>query len=142
MNNEREYPLDWGGHGFELQNMNTTELFPKDLFDKAKDLVENVEVDLNKPLGEHKYEIIYDEMSCYDWGFIINDTWRSGEDSKHPEEDDELLDYLLLKLKEGIKRGTCSFKDLVECFQSEDTVFAKGSCDDCGHSGHKTTWKI
>jgi hypothetical protein len=90
-------------------------------------------------------------MSCYNWGFSINDVWRSGEDFsegdvnksiKRLEEDDELLDYLLLKLKESIKRGTCSFKDLVECFQSDDTEFSKSSCDDCGHSGYKQTWNI
>jgi hypothetical protein len=94
---------------------------------------------------ESKYKIIYDETSCYNWGFTINDVWRSGEVEdgvKQPEEDDELLDYLLLKLKEGIKRGTCSFKDLVECFQSDDTEFSKSSCDDCGHSGYKQTWNI
>jgi hypothetical protein len=94
---------------------------------------------------EHKYTIVYDETSCYGWGFDINGVWRSEEVEKgvkQPEEDDELLDYLLLKLKEGIKRGTCSFKDLVECFQSDDTVFGDDSCEQCGHSGHKTTWKI
>jgi hypothetical protein len=92
-----------------------------------------------------KYKIVYNEMSCYNWGFSINDVWRSGEVDegvKQPEKDDELLDYLLLKLKEEIKRGTCSFQSLVECFQSDDTEFAKDSCDDCGHFGHKTTWNI
>ena len=102
-------------------------------------------------MNETKYKIVYDEMSCYNWGFSINGVWRSGEDFsegdvnegiKRLEEDDELLDYLLLKLKEGIKRGTCSFKDLIECFQSDDTEFAKDSCGDCGHSGHTTTWNI
>ena len=95
--------------------------------------------------GEHKYKIVYNEMSCYGWGFEINDVWRSGEveeGGKQPEEDDELLDYLLLKLKEGIKNNTCSFKDLVECFQYEDTIFDDDSCECCGHSGHKTIWKI
>jgi hypothetical protein len=100
---------------------------------------------------EPKYKIVYDEMSCYNWGFSINDVWRSGEDYsegeledriKQLEEDDELLDYLLAQLKVGIKRGTCSFKDLVECFQSDDTEFSDSSCDDCGHSGHRTTWNI
>lgn len=119
----------------------------KDLLEKAKELTKGVEVDLDKPLEEDapKYTIVYDESSCYDWGFSINGVWRSGEVDegvKQPEEDDELLDYLLQKLKEGIKDGTCSFMNLVECFQSDDTEFAKHSCDDCGHSGHRTTWKI
>jgi hypothetical protein len=96
---------------------------------------------MNKP----KYKIVYDETSCYNWGFSINDVWRSGEVDegvKQPEEDDELIDYLLAQLKEGIKNGTSSFKDLVECFQSDDTDYSKDSCDDCGHSGYRTTWNI
>ena len=68
-------------------------------------------------MSKPKYKIVYDENSCYNWGFSINDVWRSGEVDegvKQPEEDDELIDYLLLKLKEGIKDGTCSFQNLVE----------------------------
>lgn len=108
-----QYPIHWGGHDIDDNN--------------------------------YKYKITYDEMSCYNWGFSINDVWRSGEVEegvKQPEEDDELLDYLLAQLKAGIKRGTCSFKDLVECFQSDDTEFDENSCDDCGHSGYRQTWKI
>jgi hypothetical protein len=96
-------------------------------------------------MSEPKYKIVYDEMSCYNWGFYINDVWRGGErdkDVKSPDEDDELLDYLLQKLKEEIKDGTCSFQSLIECFQSDDTEYDKASCDTCGHSGHKTTWNI
>lgn len=102
-------------------------------------------------MNQPKYKIVYNEMSCYNWGFSINDVWRSGEDFsegevneciKRLEEDDELIDYLLLKLKEGIKDGTSSFKDLVECFQTDDTEYSERSCDDCGHSGYKQTWNI
>ena len=119
----------------------------KEVLDKAKELTEGVEVDLNKPLEDDapKYTIVYDESSCYNWGFSINGVWRSGEVEegvKQPEEDDELLDYLLLKLKEEIKRGTCSFKELVECFQSDDYETDDGYCDTCGHHGGRTTWKI
>lgn len=119
----------------------------KEVLDKAKELIKGVKVDLNKPLEEDapKYTIVYDEASCYDWGFSINGVWRSGEVEegvKQPEEDDELLDYLLLKFKEGIKKGTCSFKDLVECFQYDDYESSDGYCDTCGHHGGTTTWKI
>jgi len=112
-NTINSYPHHWGGHDIEEEDF--------------------------------KYKIVYDEMSCYGWGFSINDIWRSGEVEdgvKQPEEDDELLDYLLVKLKEGIKNNTCSFKDLVECFQSDDREFSTDSCDDCGHSGYRQTWKI
>jgi len=94
---------------------------------------------------EPKYKIVYDEMSCYNWGYSINDVWRSVElesGVKTLEEDDELLDYLLLKLKEGIKRGTCSFKDLIECFQYDDYESSKDYCETCGHHGGRTTWNI
>jgi hypothetical protein len=119
----------------------------KEVLEKAKELTKDVVVDLDKPLEEDepKYTIVYDEASCYNWGFSINGVWRSGEVEegvKQPEEDDELLDYLLLKLKEGIKDGTCSFKDLVECFQSDDYESSDGYCDTCGHHGGRTTWRI
>lgn len=96
-------------------------------------------------MSEPKYVIEYNEQSCYNWGFSINGVWRSGEVEegvKQPEEDDELLDYLLLKLKEGIKGNTCSFQSLVECFQYDDYEYDKDSCEQCGHSGSKTIWKI
>ena len=96
-------------------------------------------------MSKPKYKIVYDENSCYNWGFSINDVWRSGEVDegvKQPEEDDELIDYLLLKLKEGITDGTCSFQNLVECFQSDDYEESKGNCETCGHHGGKTTWNI
>lgn len=94
---------------------------------------------------ETKYEIVYDETSCTDWGFIINDQWRGAErleGVKPPEEDDELLDYVLAKIKEEIKAGHSDFKDLMDCIQPDDTVWPEDSCDTCGHWGHKTIWKI
>jgi hypothetical protein len=96
-------------------------------------------------MSEPKYKIVYDETSCYNWGFFINDVWRGGERDKYvksPEEDDELLDYLLLKLKEEIKRGTCDFKSLLECFQYDDYESNKDYCETCGHHGGTTTWNI
>jgi hypothetical protein len=96
-------------------------------------------------VNKTKYKIVYDETSCYNWGFSINDVWRSGEVDegvKQPEEDDELLDYLLLKLKERIKDGTCSFHSFIECFQYDDHEESKGYCETCDHHGGKTTWNI
>ena len=120
--------------------------FPKETLDKAKELVEGVEVDLDKPLEEdYKYEIIYDETGCTEWGFEVNDQWRGAnrlEGVKSLEEDDELIDYVLAKLKKGIKDGEIDFKDVMECFQEDDHYSPDESCETCGHWGHKTIWKI
>jgi hypothetical protein len=94
---------------------------------------------------EHKYTIIYDEWSCTSWGFEIDGVWRGAERDegvKSPEEDDELLDYTLAKLKEHIKKGYTDFKSVMDCFQTDDFISDEGYCDTCGHSGHKTIWKI
>lgn len=110
-----------------------------------KMLEEELEQLKNKPKydKETKYTIVYDEMSCTDWGFEINGEWRGANSNVTPiEYDDELLDYVLTRLKEEIKGGHSDFKSLMDCFQSEDTEFDKGSCDTCGHSGYKTIWKI
>jgi hypothetical protein len=67
---------------------------------KPRNLEENSTI--KTIMSKTKYKIVYDESSCYNWGFSINDVWRSGEVEagvKQPEEDDELIDYLLLKLK-------------------------------------------
>lgn len=111
------YPLHWGGIDIEKPQ------------------------EANKP----KYEIIYDETSCYNWGFSVNGVWRSGEVEegvKQPEEDDELLDYVLQKLKEDIKNGHTSFKSVMDCLQYEEYEYDKDSCEQCGHSGSKTIWRI
>jgi hypothetical protein len=94
---------------------------------------------------ETKYTIIYDEWSCTEWGFSINYEWRGAnrEDGvKSIEEDDELLDYTLAKLKEHIKKGYTDFKSVMDCFQTDDYISDESSCDTCGHSGSKTIWKI
>jgi hypothetical protein len=92
-----------------------------------------------------KYTIVYDEWSCTNWGFVINEQWRGAERDDGvllPEEDDELLDYVLAKLKEHVKKGYTDFKSVMDCFQTDDFVYDESSCDTCGHSGQKTIWKI
>ena len=79
-----------------------------------------------------KCRIVYDEMSCYNWGFSINGVWRSGEVEegvKQPEEDDELLDYLLLKLKEGIKNGKFLIQKCSSCENFQ--FFPRSFCITC-----------
>jgi len=96
-------------------------------------------------MSEPKYKIVYDEWSCTSWGFSINDVWRGAERDEgvlYPEEDDELLDYVLSKLKQEIKDGNCDFKSVMDLFSDSETKHDDSSCDTCGHSGYKETWNI
>jgi len=54
-------------------------------------------------MSEPKYKIVYDEMSCYNWGFSINDVWRSGEVEAGVKQPEEMMSlsiifYINLKL--------------------------------------------
>lgn len=102
-------------------------------------------INMSEEINNKKYEIIWDESSCYGWCWIINGKQRGGEGSEEnsdPEYDDELLDYVLAKIRHDVKAGYSSFRDLMECLQTEDYISSSGSCETCGHYGGKTIWKI
>jgi hypothetical protein len=87
-----------------------------------------------------KYTIIKDEKSCFGPAWCINDHWL--EEGEYLEDNEELIDYLLIKLKEGIKKRSIDVESLIVCFQCDDYEYDKGSCETCGHFGGKTTWVI
>lgn len=89
---------------------------------------------------EHKYTIIKDEGSCFGPSWCINGEWL--KEGEYLEQNEELIDYLLSQMKEAIKKNQTLVDDLLHCFQYDDYVYNKGSCETCGHYGGKTTWKI
>lgn len=59
--------------------------------------------------------------------------------------DDEIrafIDYLLLKVKEGIMDGTISFNRLIELFQYDKYEEAEHTCEQCGDTVTTTTWNL
>ena len=59
------------------------------------------------------------------------------------EEREELLDYLLAKLKESYQEGGVDLIDIVKMFQYDcDESKDLGTCDTCDHWAHSETYFI
>jgi len=58
------------------------------------------------------------------------------------EEENELVDYLLVKVKEGITNSTISLNALIGLFQYDDYETDEYSCEQCGDSVSRTIYNI
>jgi hypothetical protein len=73
-------------------------------------------------------------------GKIVGDEY---EPNRFPDEEiDELVDYLCIKFKEGLKESTVQLDDLIKCFQPDSWHHDSTSCDQCGDSVSATTWEL
>ena len=78
---------------------------------------------------------------CFGGVWAVDGKHYDTDEGEHPDKDEELIDYLLEKLKEELKNGHTSFDDIINCFQYSDYE-AGSSCETCGHYDGKTTWEI
>lgn len=85
-----------------------------------------------------KYKIV-ETTGCTAFDFSINEKSIS-EYTK--EELDQILDYLFLKVKEGLKENTILFENIVHLFQPDDWEHDPYVCEQCGDSVSTTTWNI
>jgi hypothetical protein len=85
-----------------------------------------------------KYKIV-ETTGCTAFNFTINDEPISDIPEKKQE---EILDYVLGKIKEGINENTILFTDVVTLFQPDDWEHDPNVCETCGDSISTTTWKI
>jgi biotin synthase-like enzyme len=58
------------------------------------------------------------------------------------KEQDEIIDYLLLKIKESYKEHEINLTDLLHLLQYTDYEMIKENCDQCGDSVSITTWEV
>jgi hypothetical protein len=87
---------------------------------------------------ETKYK--FEEVTgCTAFDFVVNDTSLSVLSN---EEIDEILDYLFVKVKEGINDNTILFPDVVKLFQYDDYESDPNICETCGDCRSSMTWKI
>jgi hypothetical protein len=91
-------------------------------------------------MSEPKYTIIKDEKSCFGTVWCLNEKWL--EEGEYMEDNTELVEYLLNKIRDGIKDKSIDIESLITCFHYDDYESDKGSCETCGHFGGKTNWKI
>jgi hypothetical protein len=85
-----------------------------------------------------KYKIV-ETTGCTAFDFSINDKSISEYSEK---ELDEILDYLFVKVKEGIKDNTILFQNVVQLFQYDDYENDPEPCGQCFDTIQTTTWNI
>jgi hypothetical protein len=87
---------------------------------------------------ETKYK--FEEVTgCTAFDFVVNDTSLSVLSN---EEIDEILDYLFVKIKEGINEQAILLEDVVKLFQYDDYEHDPDVCETCGDCRSSMTWKI
>jgi hypothetical protein len=87
---------------------------------------------------ETKYKFI-ETTGCTAFDFTVNEK-RVSELSE--QEYNEMLDYLFVKIKEGIGEQTILFEDIVKLFQYDDYEYDPNQCETCGDYVSSTTWNI
>mgnify|MGYP000356404739 FL=1 len=85
-----------------------------------------------------KYKFV-ETTGCTAFDFTVND--KSLSDIPQNDQD-EILEYLLLKIKEGIKDNTIQLENVVEMFQYDDYEHDDHVCGQCGDTVSTTTWNI
>lgn len=85
-----------------------------------------------------KYKFV-ETTGCTAFDFTVND--KSLSDILENDQD-EILEYLLLKIKEGIKDNTIQFQNVVRMFQYDDYEHDDHVCGQCGDTVSTTTWNI
>jgi hypothetical protein len=87
---------------------------------------------------ETKYKFI-ETTGCTAFNFSVNE--KSVSELSN-EEIDKILDYLFIKVKEGITENTILFNDVVKLFQPTDWHYGTDNCETCGDSVDDITWDI
>lgn len=87
---------------------------------------------------ETKYKFV-ETTGCTAFGFSVN----GKEVSELSEQEyNEMLDYLFVKIKEGINDNTILFTDVVKLFQYDNYEYDDYVCESCGDTTDTTTWNI
>jgi hypothetical protein len=87
---------------------------------------------------ETKYK--FEEVTgCTAFGFYINEQPIS---DIPVEKQEEILDYLLSKIKEGIKENSIQLERVIQLFQYDDYEYDPHVCEQCGDTVSTTTWNV
>jgi len=82
----------------------------------------------------------FEEVSgCTAFDFLVNG--KSLSDITENDQD-EILEYLFLKIKEGIKENSIQFQNVVQLFQYDDYEYDDHVCGQCGDTVSTTIWNI
>jgi len=85
---------------------------------------------------KYKFEEV---TGCTAFNFLVNGNSLS---DIAENDQDEILDYLFVKIKEGIKENTIQLESVVQLFQYDDYEYDDHVCEQCGDTVSTTTWNI
>ena len=85
---------------------------------------------------KYKFEEV---TGCTAFNFYVNEEPISEIPT---EKQEEILDYLFVKIKERVRGNTISFQDVVQLFQYDDYEHDPEPCSSCYDTVEKMTWKI
>jgi uncharacterized UBP type Zn finger protein len=85
-----------------------------------------------------KYKFV-ETTGCTAFDFTVNEKSFS---ELSTQEYDEMLNYLLEKIKEGIGEQTILLLNVVQLFQYDDYEYDPAVCEQCGDTVSTTTWNI
>jgi uncharacterized UBP type Zn finger protein len=85
-----------------------------------------------------KYKFV-ETTGCTAFDFTVNDQAFS---ELSTQEYNEMLNYLLEKIKENISEQTILLEDVVRLFQYDDYQHDPYICEQCGDTVSTTTWLI
>ena len=85
---------------------------------------------------KYKFEEV---TGCTAFNFLVNGKSLSDIPKNNQ---DEILDYLFVKIKEGIKENTIQLESVVQLFQYDDYEHDDHVCGQCGDTVSTTTWNI
>jgi len=89
-------------------------------------------------MNNTKYKFVQ-TTGCTAFDFTVNDNSLSDLPEKTQE---EILDYLLIKLKERFKENNINLENIVELFHYDDYEYDNHVCEQCGDTVSSTTWNI
>ncbi len=85
-----------------------------------------------------KYKFV-ETTGCTAFDFTVNSKSFS-ELTK--EEYNEMLDYLFVKIREGLINQTILLENVIQLFQYDDYEYDPNTCEQCGDNVSTTTWNI
>ena len=85
-----------------------------------------------------KYKFV-ETTGCAAFDFTVNSKSLSELTS---EEQDEILNYLFVKIKEAVDEQAILLENVVQLFQYDDYEHDPNICEQCGDTVTTTTWNI
>ncbi len=85
-----------------------------------------------------KYKFV-ETTGCTAFDFTVNS--KSFSDLTNDERE-EILNYLFLKIKEGVQEQAILLENVVQLFQYDDYEHDPNICEQCGDTVTTTTWNI